>query len=137
MGWQAVKITADTNVLVRAMTGDDPRQSVAAQAELATAELIAVALPALCELVWVLSRGYRIPLHDIGEAVRRLIGSANVVVNRPAVEAGLALLDKGGDFADGIIAYEGNWLGAEEFVSFDRAAVQLLATQGLTARLLT
>jgi hypothetical protein len=27
-------------------------------------------------------------------------------VNRPAAEAGLALLDEGGDFADGIIAFE-------------------------------
>jgi predicted nucleic-acid-binding protein len=136
VGWQAVKITAATNVLVRAITGDDPRQSAAAQSELATAETIAVALPALCELVWVLARSYRIALPDIAEAIRRLINSANVVVNRPAVEAGLALLDAGGDFADGVIAYEGNWLGAEEFVSFDREAVQLLATQGLAARLL-
>src|ERR1700722_2974456 len=136
MDWQTVKITADTNVLVRAITGDDVRQSVAAQSELAAAEMIAVTLPALCELVWVLARGYGIPMPDIGEAVRRLIGSANVVVNRPAVEAGLALLDAGGDFADGVIAYEGNWLGAEKFVSFDREAVQLLATQGLAARLL-
>jgi predicted nucleic-acid-binding protein len=41
-------------------------------------------------------------------------------VNRPAAEAGLALLDAGGDFADGVIAYEGSWLGADAFVSFDK-----------------
>jgi len=40
-------------------------------------------------------------------------------VNRPAAEAGLALLEAGGDFADGVIAHEGRWLGAEAFVSFD------------------
>jgi predicted nucleic-acid-binding protein len=102
-----------------------------------TVSVFAVALPALCELAWVLARGYRIALPDIAEAVRRVISSANVVVNRPAVEAGLALLDAGGDFADGVIAYEGSWLGVEEFVSFDREAVQLLATQGFAARLLT
>jgi len=28
-------------------------------------------------------------------------------------EAGLAILEAGGDFADGIMAYEGNWLGGE------------------------
>jgi predicted nucleic-acid-binding protein len=131
-----VKITADTNVLVRAMTGDDARQSKVAQAELANADVVALAMPALCELVWVLSQGYKIPLADIAEAIRRLINGVNVVVNRPAVEAGLALLDAGGDFADGVIAYEGSWLGAEAFVSFDKEAVKLMAVQGEVARLL-
>jgi predicted nucleic-acid-binding protein len=44
----------------------------------------------------------------------------NVALDRPAVEAGLALLEKDGDFADGVIACEGAWLGADEFVSFGK-----------------
>jgi predicted nucleic-acid-binding protein len=39
-----VKLTADTNLLVRAMTEDDPHQSRLAQNELAQAELVAVTL---------------------------------------------------------------------------------------------
>ena len=132
-----MKITADTNVLVRAITGDDRRQSKKAQSELANADVVALTLPALCELVWVLSQGYGIPATEVAEAVRRLMNAANVVANRLAVEAGLALLDAGGDFADGVIAYEGNWLGAETFVSFDKAAVKLLEAQGVSVRLLT
>jgi predicted nucleic-acid-binding protein len=62
--------------------------------------------------------------------------SAEVVMNRPAVEAGLSVLDAGGDFADGAIAYEGTWLGAEEFVSFDSKAVSMLKTQGTRVHLL-
>lgn len=131
-----MKITADTNVLVRAITGDDERQSKLAQAELERADIVAVALPSLCELVWVLSQGYKIASDDIAGAVRTLTSAANVVVNRPAVEAGLALLDAGGDFADGVIAYEGNWLGGETFVSFDKKAVKRLTAQGESARLL-
>lgn len=69
-------IVADTNVLVSALTGDDERQSSVAQAHLASADMIAVAIP-----------------------------------EPPAAEAGLALLEAGGDFADGVIAYEGSWLG--------------------------
>ena len=65
------------------------------------------------------------------------MNGANVAVNRPAAEAGLALLDTGGDFADGVIAYEGNWLGADTFVSFDKRAVKLLEAQGGSARLLS
>ena len=51
--------------------------------------------------------------------------------------AGLAVLNDGGDFADGLIAYEGNWLGGETFVSFDKKAVSLVVKQGQQARLLT
>ena len=132
-----MKITADTNVLVRALVGDDARQSRAAQAELAKAELVALALPALCELVWVLSQGYKIPSAGIAEAIRRLINSANVAVNRAAAEAGLDALEAGGDFADGVIAHEGKWLGAETFVSFDRKAVKLIRDSGNAARVLS
>jgi predicted nucleic-acid-binding protein len=132
-----MKITADTNVLVRAITGDDERQSTLAQAELEKADAVALALPALCELVWVLSQAYKVPDAEIAEAIRRLIDSANVLVNRPAVEAGLTMLDAGGDFADGVISFEGSWLGAETFVSFDKEATKLLAAQGGAVHLLS
>jgi predicted nucleic-acid-binding protein len=131
-----MKITADTNVLVRAITEDDGRQSQAAQSELRNATVVALTLTALCELVWVLSRGYRIPSLDIAATIRRLMDSEKVVMDRPAAEAGLALLQAGGDFADGVIAHEGRWLGADTFVSFDQRAVMLMEAQGERARLL-
>ena len=65
-----------------------------------------------------------------------MINAANVAVNRPAAEAGLTLLDRGGDFADGVIAYEGNWLGANTFASFDKKAIKLLEAQGQSTQLL-
>jgi predicted nucleic-acid-binding protein len=131
-----MRITADTNVLVRAVTEDHAHQSRAAQTVLKKAELVAIPTSALCELVWVLSQGYKIPPAEIAEAIRRLMNGANAAVNRPAAEAGLALLDAGGDFADGVIAHEGSWLGADTFVSFDKKAVKLLEAQGASARLL-
>jgi predicted nucleic-acid-binding protein len=132
-----VKITADTNILIRVLTRDNPRQSKAAEAALQDAELVALTPSSLCELVWVLSSAYKRPLAEIAEAIRGLINAANTVVNRPAVEAGLALMDAGGDFADGVIAYEGRWLGAETFISFDKQAALLLANQGQSVRLLS
>ena len=65
-----------------------------------------------------------------------LIEAENVIVNRPAVEAGLAVLEAGGDFADGMIAFDGQWLGGETFVSFDKTAVKLLKGQGTAAQIL-
>lgn len=90
----------------------------------------------LSEFVWVLSRGYGIPTADIAAAIRGLIGSANVEVNRPAVEAGLALLDQGGDFADGIIAFEGASLGGAMFATFDKDAAKRLKKLGRDTLLL-
>jgi len=130
-----VKITADTNVLVRALTEDHAAQSKAAQAALQKAEVVAISISALCELVWVLSQGYKIRSVDIAGTVRGLLNSVNVVVNRPAAEAGLAHLDAGGDFADGAIAYEGRWLGADTFVSFDKRAVRLMEAHDHSAQL--
>jgi len=137
MGKAKMKITADTNVLVRAAVQDDPRQARQAAKVLQQAELVAVPVPVLCEFVWVLRRGYKKSVPDISAAIRRLMESSNVVMNRPAIEAGLSVLDTGGDFADGVIAYEGDWLGAEEFVSFDSKAVSVLRSQGGRARLLS
>lgn len=131
-----MKITVDTNVLIRAVVRDDPEQASVASQVLRDAELIAVTLPCLCEFVWVLRRIYEFSAADVAAAIRALLSVANVEVNRPAVEAGLSLLEAGGDFADGIIAFEGNWLGGESFVSFDKKAVALLTEHGLAARLL-
>ncbi len=132
-----MKITADTNVLVRAAVQDEPRQAEKAAKLLQNADLVAVPVPVLCEFVWVLRRGYRKSVDEVSGGIHKLLKSANVVMNRPAVEAGLSALQAGGDFADGVIAYEGGWLGAEEFVSFDSKAVSLLQSQGARARLLS
>lgn len=136
MGRQEMRIAVDTNVLVRAVVGDDPAQAKIAAKALLDAELIAIATPCLCEFVWVLLRVYGFQQADADSAIRALLAAANVAMNRPAVEAGLRMLDAGGDFADGVIAYEGQWLGGETFVSFDKKAVALLTAQGQSARLL-
>jgi len=132
-----MKITADTNVLIRAAVQDDVHQAQRAAKVLKEADLVAVPIPVLCEFVWVLRRGYKKSVPDISDAIHRLMNGVNVVMNRPAVEAGMSVLDAGGDFADGIIAYEGDWLGAEEFVSFDSKAISVLQSQGSRARLLS
>jgi len=131
-----MKVAADTNVLVRAAVRDDPEQTEVATRIMARAEMLAIALSSVCEFVWVLRSvyGYRAP--RIAEAIRVLLAAENVETNRPAVDAGLAMLDAGGDFADGVIAYEGKWLGADTFVSFDKKAVEMLMGQGVSARLL-
>src|SRR3989338_4477972 len=113
-----MKVAVDTNVLIRAVMRDDPAQASVAAKVLIDAELIAVALPFLCEFVWVLRRVYNLQPSDAAAAIRALLAAANVEANRPAVEAGLSVLEAGGDFADGVIAYEGNWLGGGNLLFF-------------------
>lgn len=132
-----MNISVDTNVLVRAILADDPAQGRTARRVLKEATSIAIPLPCLCELVWILRRGAKLATVDIGATIRALLDTGNVAMNRPAVEAGLRLLEAGGDFADGVIAYEGRWLGGETFVSFDRKAVMLLSRQGEAVQLLS
>ncbi|MBR4738210.1 MAG: type II toxin-antitoxin system VapC family toxin [Rhodocyclaceae bacterium] len=131
-----MKITADTNVLARAILQDDEAQCRSARKVLAQAALVAVPLPALCELTWVLRHGAKLAKEDVSRALRALRDAENVIMNRAAVDAGLAMLDAGGDFADGIMDHEGKWLGGKTFVSFDKKAVSLLTRQGRAARLL-
>jgi predicted nucleic-acid-binding protein len=131
-----MKIAVDTNVLVRAAVRDDVEQTEAATKLMGRAEMVAIAMPCLCEFVWVLRSVYRFRPSDIATAIRKLLAAKNVESNRPAVDAGLAVLEAGGDFADGVIAHEGRWLGAETFVSFDRKAVEVLARLGESVRAL-
>lgn len=132
-----MRIAADTNVLLRDALQDDPRQSPIASKTLQRADLVVVSTPALCEFVWVMRRLYKRSAAEIALSIRLLMSGDNVETDSAAIEAGLEILDKGGDFADGVMAYEGEWLGAEEFVSFDKQAVAMLKAQGKRARLLS
>ena len=136
MGRREVIVAVDTNVLLRAAVRDDPRQAQSAAHLLRSADRIAIPLVALCEFAWVMRNGYKRPAAEVATSIRSLVNSAKVIVDRSTVQAGLEVLDAGGDFADGVIAHEGAWLGAEEFVSFDKKAVSLLKSQGKRARLL-
>ncbi len=128
-----MNITGDTNVLVRAITDDDPVQSPVAQRLLREADSVAVPDAALCELCWVLGRAYRFPPGEIAQVIEALANADTVMLDHQVVEAGLAMLRAGGDFADGVIAWSGQSLGGETFVSFDRTAVALLKAQGTDA----
>ncbi len=131
-----MKVTLDTNVLVRLATQDDAKQTALALQALQKTSLMAVPTTALCEMVWILLRGYHYTPAQVAHALRTLLQVSQVVCNTPAVLAGLALLESGGDFADGVIAFEGELLGGQAFVTFDQQAAKLLKNQKRKVRLL-
>ncbi len=131
-----MKAIVDTNVLIRVAVNDEPEEAKLARLALKEADRIVLTLPVLCEFVWVLSRGYRYGADEIISAIRLLIASESVEVERPSVEAGLAMIAAGGDFADGVILFEGRGLGGAALLSFDRKAAALARAAGAEAKLL-
>jgi predicted nucleic-acid-binding protein len=131
-----MKMIADTNVLMRAVLDDDVVQSRASRLALSSADQIVISRHAFCEMVWLLRQRYKMPKAEIVRVVHSYLEADNVVTDTSAVQAGLEAMNAGADFADGVIAYEGKWLGGETFVSFDKKAIAAVAKQGMKTKLL-
>ena len=89
MAGLGIRLTADTNVLIRAIVGDDPDQAASARALLSPATTIAIPIPVLCESIWVSKRTYGRSVDDIASAISAIADVETVVTDRPIVEAGL------------------------------------------------
>lgn len=120
----------DTNILVRAFIRDDEAQTVAAQNLLRHAEKIYISSVALCEFAWALRQIYKKSRSDVSNAITLLVADERVIADRAAVEAGLLSLGAGCDFADGVLEFQGRQLGGETFVTFDKKAAAVAASQG-------
>ena len=128
-----MRITADTNVLLRTVLRDDRHQASVAEALLERATVIAIPVPVFCEFAWVLRRSYDQTAEDVAAAIQAVCAIEGVVTDTPAVESGVRVLLSGGDFADGAIAQQGESLGGTAFATFDRKAVAHLRQQGLAS----
>jgi len=115
-----VRIAVDTNVLIRYLTWDDERQAIEAARAIEGADAIVVPTIVLCELVWVMKRAYRYAEPEIIDIIRRLAAMRAVEIERPAAEAGIAMLARGGDFADGVVRHEANRAKCDCVVTFDQ-----------------
>jgi len=126
-----VRVAADTNVVVRYLTGDDASQSRAAKAALEAADAIYLDIVVLCETVWVLRRAFRLSPGEICAALTDLLDSEKIEVDRRAADAGLAMLEAGGDFADGVILHEAASARFDALITFDRRLARLAADKGV------
>jgi predicted nucleic-acid-binding protein len=127
---------ADTNVLIRVWARDDVAQADEAEQQFRNADRIYISNAALCEFVWVARQVYKQKRSAIAEAIGWLMSDPRVIADSLAVSAGLEFLGAGGDFANGIIEFEGRRLGGETFVTFDRQAAALITAKGRKSILL-
>lgn len=129
-------IALDTNVVVRFLVADEPRQAARARALVAqtvsAGDTLFVADVVWCETVWVLDSAYRFGRKEIGAALRRLLGARGVSVRSfDQIGAALEAYERGrGDFADYLIREEARAEGCEAVVTFDRG---LLKDEGFRA----
>jgi predicted nucleic-acid-binding protein len=112
----------DTNVVVRLLTADDPKQSVAAQSLIAEGS-VWIAKTVLLEANWVLRSLYGFEESEICEAFKKLLGLKNVQAeDTQAVAAALELTAHGIEFADAI--HFSSRPAGTVFVSFDKTFVR-------------
>jgi predicted nucleic-acid-binding protein len=120
----------DTNVLVRLLTQDDPKQAAAARS-LFAAGPIWVAKTVLLETGWVLRSLYGFHESAIRDALTKLLGLKNVhTEDKASMADALALTAHGIDLADAI-HLSSRPTGAL-FVSFGRSFVRRANRAGIT-----
>lgn len=126
-------IGLDTNVVVRHLVQDDPKQSKAATqafARLTPAEPGLLTTVVLVETYWVLTRGYKLPTDVVASALEALMDSSDIrTQNEPDARRALAEVRAGTDFADALIAQACQALGCVAMLSFDRNAQKRLRFQ--------
>jgi predicted nucleic-acid-binding protein len=119
----------DTNVVVRLLTGDEPKQAAAARA-LFAAGPIRIAKTVLLETGWVLRSLYGFDEGAVRTAFSKLLGLKNVhVEDESSLAAALALTASGIELADAM--HLSSRPPGGRFVSFDRAFVQRAKRAGV------
>jgi len=122
-------IGLDTNVLVRYVMQDDPKQSQKASRliESLTAETPGfVPVVALIELVWVLISCYDLTREEVSQALDGLLRAKEIVLER-AAQVSQALRTFGtssADFADCLIERTSAATGCGTTMTFDTGAVK-------------
>ena len=121
-------IGLDTNVLVRYIVRDDEQQAEAATALIESQCTVDdpgfVDLVVLCEISWVLARGYRYSRGTVADVIRGILTAVELEVEESeTVWRALASMERGNaDFADYVIGAHNRAHHASPTYTFDTKA---------------
>lgn len=121
----------DTNVLVRYLVQDDPKQSAAAtrfiEGSLTALTPGFISTIVLCEVAWVLADCYGADKARIRKVIEGVLGTKQLVVEQvELVRAALRDWERANaDFSDALIGLIATANGSLRTVTFDRAAAKL------------
>jgi len=120
----------DTNILVRYVTGDHPKQSLKARA-LVDGHDVHVATTVMLESEWVLRSVYGFSAAEVYAGLRAFAGLPRVFVENPALLAeALDRAAKGMDFADALHLGAGS--ECEAMLTFDRKFIMAAQAAGIS-----
>lgn len=121
-------LAIDTNLVVRYLTGDHPKQSPRART-LIDGQQVFAAITVVLEVEWVLRSTYEYGPVDVTRALRAFAGLPTVTVeDGAAVAAALDLAEKGMDFADAL--HLGRSAHCDGFATFDRKFIKAAKANG-------
>ena len=124
----AAMLAIDTNIVVRYLTGDHPRQAARART-LIDGEAVFASVTVMLEVEWVLRSAYAYSPADVARALRAFAGLPTVTVeDGTMLAAALELAETGMDFADAL--HLGRSADCDGFVSFDRKFVKAAKAAG-------
>jgi predicted nucleic-acid-binding protein len=124
-------IAADTNLLVRHLTEDEPAQTRRVRGWLGEAsanrEHVFISLVVVAELCWVLESVYDFKRKGIARGLRELLEDGQFVfADRPTIETALeAFAHANADFPDHLIGLTAAGAGAVTTFTFDKKAAKL------------
>jgi predicted nucleic-acid-binding protein len=117
---------ADTNVIVRLIARDDPKQAALAQKRAAAG--LWVSHVVLLEVAWVLESAYTRSRAEVATALDLLLDHPDITIESPdVVRAAVAQFRarRGIDFADSLIVEIARKAGQGPVLTFDRAPGKL------------
>lgn len=124
-------IALDTNVLIRLLVDDDPRQCARARAAVAAAETSAEAIRindvVLAETMWTMAKHYKTPRSVLADIARGLLDSSIFdFEDRRCVEDTLSLFERStADFSDCLIVAKNAAAGCRSTLTFDADCIKL------------
>jgi predicted nucleic-acid-binding protein len=125
-------IGLDTNILLRYLTQDDPKQSPRAteiiEGRLTDQEQGFVSIASILEIVWVLKSLFKRSRQEIANDIEMLLAADTLEVqNEQEVYYAVVSLRNGiGTFEDALIGALGAWRGCSATLTFDEAAAKRL-----------
>lgn len=124
-------LAIDTNLIVRYLTGDHPKQSSRARM-LIDGQPVFAAVTVMLEVEWVLRSAYGYRPADVARALRAFAGLPTVTVeDETVVAAAIDLAENGMDFADAL--HLSKSAHCEGLVTFDRKFVKAAKVAGYSA----
>jgi predicted nucleic-acid-binding protein len=121
-------LAIDTNVVVRYLTGDHPKQSPRARAVIDENDTY-LSTTVFLESEWVLRSVYEYPPAKVYDALRAIAGLPRVTVESPALIAeALDRAERGMDFADAL--HLGSAADCEAMLTFDRRFIKSATAVG-------